>query len=531
MFFIKRRLIIIVTTLFIMGCSIQQDTDFDVIVIGSGIGGLSAGAHLAANGLSVLVIEKNDRVGGCATSFRKGDFLFESSLHEMAGGGAGKNDRGVYKLLKISGVDRYVELYELPEFYRSVYPGIDITLPSNWDGFKSELIKNWPDEAEGVEKFHSLCRELYSDMMELKNLFRYGPVKRFFTKIAVPFRQPTFYKWKDKSAQDLLDECFTSEQIKAVAGQLWVYYGAPLEDLTALMFMSATEVYLSDGVWHVRGTAQALSNGYAERIRDAGGTVLLNTMATKIVLNGKRAVRVQTADGSSYSSRYIVANTDPYQLVHRLIGTEHLPRSYVKKLNSMKQANSLFGVYLGLNIDLKERGYDDTEIIYNRSLKSRELNDSMMSGNIGDGMVAATIYSNYDSIYAPAGKSNIVLAAYSDISHWTKDGESYQRLKEKKVDELILLASYVIPELADSKNILIKEGFTPVTIEQITLNRNGVAYGFYLSRDQWEKIPNSTPVKNIYIASNWTQTWHGMGSGQVNGWRAARLILDKEGIK
>ncbi len=104
-------------------------------------------------------------------------------------------------------------------------------------------------------------------------------------------------------------------------------------------------------------------------------------------------------------------------------------------------------------------------------------------------------------------------------------------MKEQKMDELIALASNVIPELKDPKNIIIKEGYTPRTLERYTMNKGGVVYGFEITPDQWEKMPNTTPIANVFITSNWTQAWHGVGSCQINGWRAARLILDKEEIE
>jgi prolycopene isomerase len=120
----------------------------------------------------------------------------------------------------------------------------------------------------------------------------------------------------------------------------------------------------------------------------------------------------------------------------------------------------------------------------------------------------------------------VTLTAYSDIDFWPDYGKKYYEVKEQKVDELVALAAEVIPELADPSLVLVKEGFTPRTLNRYTMNRKGVVYGFYLSPDQWQKIPNCTPVPNLFIASNWTQTWHGMGSAQVNGLRAAQLILD-----
>ena len=537
---VKKTYPIIILTIFIFllaGCAAQQNqpavkTDYDVIVIGAGMGGLSAAAHLAVKGQKVLVLEKHNIVGGSTTRFSRGEFVFDAALHEMAGGGPGKKDRGLYQLLKTTGVDKKAQLYEVPHLYRSVFPGVDITLPPNWDGFKSELKKKWPAEADNIDKFHALCESLFNELMELRDLFRYGSVRGTLTRAMVPLRQRTFLKWKSRTVKELLDECFRDEDIKAVVSQLWVYYGAPVEKQSALLFMAATESYLTDGAWHIKGSSQALSDAYAARIKELGGTVKTDTLVTKILMDNGRATGVRTATGQTYTARYIVANTDPYQLAYRLIGKENMTRAYLEKLESLKPANSLFGVFLGLNIDLAKRGYKDTEIFYNAHRSSIKNYEAMMKGDFQNGSVAITIYSNLgDPVYAPAGKSVVKLDAYSDIAYWPEDRAAYEKLKAQKVDELIGLAAKVIPELADSKNIEVKEGYTPRTIQRYTMNRGGVVYGFDVTPAQWEKMPNTTPVPNVFIASNWTQAWHGVGSCQVNGWRAARMILDREGIE
>jgi prolycopene isomerase len=297
--------------------------------------------------------------------------------------------------------------------------------------------------------------------------------------------------------------------------------------------MAATDAYLGDGIWHIKGTSQALSDAYAERIQELGGVIKTDTRVTKITIEDGIATGIVTENGETFSARYIVANMDPYQLTYKLIGREHFPSDYLEKLENLKPANSLFGVYLGLNIDLKKFGYHDTEIFYNTSKDSSVVYNNMMKGDLANGVVAITIYSNYnDPIYAPPGKSVVVLNAYSSIDVWPEyQSKAYYEMKEQKENELIALASKVIPELENSDVIEVREGFTPYTIKRYTMNKGGIVYGFYLSTDQWEKIPNHTPISNVFIASNWTQAWHGVGSSQVNGWRAARLIMDKEGIE
>lgn len=534
-----RNLIILIIVLALFptsGCSERKRPTFkaqyDVIIIGGGMGGLSAGAHLASKGLKVLLLEQDHKVGGCTTNFKRGDFTFEVALHVMAGGLPERNG-ALYQLMKACGVDKKVTIYQLPELYRSIYPDIDITLPAaSWDAYKTTLKERWPGESAGIDKFQLLCGQVMSEIMSIKDLFRETGFRAFLTKAQIPFKERTLFKWKDKTLKDTMDECFKDDKLKAVMSQLWMYYGGPADDQTSLMNFAATEMFLTDGVCHVRGTSQALSDAYADRIRELGGEVKTGTLVTKIIMKDGLARGVETEFGDTYTARYIVCNTDPYQMVFKLIGEENLPKDYVKKIKGMKPANSLFGVYLGLNIDLKKLGYKDTDIIYNKSYSSNVIYDKWMRGDIKNSACLIGIYSNYgDPIYAPPGKSLVSLLVYSNYDLWPKDHDEYQKMKEEKADELIALAAEVIPELADPKNIEVKETVTPATLAEFTKNYQGVPYGFYMSLDQWQKIPNYTPIDNVFIASNWTQGFHGVGAGQVNGWQAGRLILDREGIE
>jgi all-trans-retinol 13,14-reductase len=504
------------------------EPQYDVIIVGGGMAGLSAGAHLASKGLKVLLLEQHHKVGGCTTNFTRGDFTFEVALHELAGG-------GLFQLMDMCGVKDKVELYQLPELYRSIFPGetvVDVTMPSNWEGWDNTLKARWPEESQGVDKLHRLSTEVFADIMDIKDLFRYSGPKKLLKTLSVPIKHPELVKWSKRTLQELMDYCFTNQDIKAVASQFWIYYGAPIPDEIALLTLAANEVFLTEGAWHVKGTSQVLSNAYAERIRELGGEVKTGTLVTKIIVEDGVATGVQTEYGDIYTGRYVICDTDPYQMVFTLVGKDNFPKSYVEKLEKLRPANSLFVTYLGLNIDLKKLGYTGTEIFYNTSKDSVAVYDNMMKNNFKEGMVSITIYSNYgDPIYAPPGKSLVCLLEFSDYDSWPKDREQYQHMKDEKAREIIALAANVIPELADPKNVDVMEVMTPVTLQEFTMNYHGIPYGFYIDLDQWKKIPINTPIDNLYISSSWTQSWHGVGSAQINGWMAARLIMDREGIE
>jgi prolycopene isomerase len=514
------------------GCGAKEEptneAQYDVIIVGGGMAGLSAGAHLASKGLKVLLLEQHHKVGGCATNFKRGNFTFEVALHELAGG-------GLFQLMDLCGVKEKVELYPLPDLYRSIFPGdptIDMTMPANWEGWDGALKAKWPEESEGVDKLHKLSTEVFADIMDVKDLFRYSGAKKLFKTLSVPIKHPELVKWSKRTLAELLDYCFTGEDIKAVVSQFWIYYGAPIPDEIAILTLAANEVFLTEGAWHVKGTSQALSDAYAERIEELGGDVKTGTLVTKVIIEDGVATGVQTEYGDTYTGRYVVCNTDPYQMVFKLVGEDNFPASYVKKLKELKPANSLFVTYLGLNIDLKKLGYTDTEIFYNTSKDTVAVYDNMMKNDFKDGLLSITIYSNYgDPIYAPPGKSLVALLEFSDYDSWPKDRDEYLKMKDEKAQEVIDLAAKVIPELAEPGNIEVMEVMTPVTLQEFTMNYHGIPYGFYINLDQWKKIPVDTPIDNLYIASSWTQSWHGVGSAQINGWMAARLIMDREGIE
>ncbi len=126
----------------------------------------------------------------------------------------------------------------------------------------------------------------------------------------------------------------------------------------------------------------------------------------------------------------------------------------------------------------------------------------------------------------------VVLHAYSDINIWPKDQAEYLKMKEEKANELIALAANVIPELADPRNIEVKEIITPVTLEEFTMNQDGDNLRLLHERRSVAEDPQRY-ARSTTSLSPATGPRHGIGVGscQINGWRAARLILDREGIE
>ena len=515
-----------------LGCSAipkvdGKAPDYDAIVVGAGMGGLSAATHMAAKGMHVLLLEQNYKVGGCTSSFERGDFKFDAALHEMAAGG-GREKPVVFSLLEQAGIRDDVELIRVPELGRSIFPGFEFTTPNGEHEMVAAISARWPKEAESAREFRDLMSRIHDEISELRTLYLGNPVKAMLTKLALPLRQRTLFMYRARTLGEVLDDLFQNPEVKAVAAQFWNYHGPPPRDQWAIIYLAAHYSYLLNGAWQVKGSSQALSDAYAARISELGGTIKTDTRVTKILVDDGAVGGVETEAGERFTAPFVVSNADPYQTFYKLVGREKTPRSIVRQLESMKPSNSLVAVYLGLDVPMSHFGVTDYEIFLNTSLDADAMYDAAMSGRYEEGFMSITAYSNLgDPYYAPPGKSVVALNTYSDMKLWPPPGPVYEAEKRRMMDALIGMAQKILPGLRD--HIEVEVGMTPRTIESFTMNHDGVPYGWNFTPEQHARMEIPTPIDGLYMAGAWTWPSHSVGMAQVSGYMAARMILNESG--
>ena len=123
--------------------------DFDAVVIGAGNAGLTAAATLQRAGVSTLLIERHNVPGGCATSFRRGRFEFETALHQLSGLGHEGQAFSLRGLFDALGVSDRIEFVEEHDLYRAVVPGVvDLTLPADLEGAINAIEEGFPGNGD-----------------------------------------------------------------------------------------------------------------------------------------------------------------------------------------------------------------------------------------------------------------------------------------------------------------------------------------------------------------------------------------------
>ena len=136
-------------------------TDFDAVVLGAGNAGLTAAATLQRAGVRTLLMERHNIPGGCATSFRRGRFEFETALHQLSGVGTEGQQYTLRSLFDRLGVADSLEFVQEHDLYRAVVPGqYDVTLPAGWAGAVDALEDAFPGNRARVERFFALARDV-----------------------------------------------------------------------------------------------------------------------------------------------------------------------------------------------------------------------------------------------------------------------------------------------------------------------------------------------------------------------------------
>ncbi|MBU2251531.1 MAG: FAD-dependent oxidoreductase, partial [Candidatus Omnitrophica bacterium] len=211
---------------------------------------------------------------------------------------------------------------------------------------------------------------------------------------------------------------------------------------------------------------------------------------------------------------------------HDLVGEGHLNRSFLEKVDRVEPSISAFIVYLGLNVNIKDKGINDCEVLYNPSYDLEKQLEDCINNSMQETFFFLTIYSNIDSEIAPKGKSTIGIMTLSGYDFWKDLPKSeYEERKTQLAKDLVKRAEGIIPGL--SSYIETIEIATPLTMERYTGNYKGSIYGASqtVSQSGIKRFSQKTPIKNLYLVGAWTFPGEGISGVAHSGERAAEQIL------
>lgn len=481
--------------------------EYDAIVIGGGLGGLSAAAVLAHSGEHVVVLEQGSGVGGYAHAFVRGGYTFDPAVHGIQSG------QIVWNLLEYLGVDAQVPYWTSEHFYGAVFPdGVAVRTPAGWDAFVEANAETLGGaEAGQVRRFHAVLRDVLDEMAWLQMRADPRELGRMMTD------RPTFARYRSSPLGDLFAEHVPSERARAVCGAAWPFLGLPPSQVSLLNYAQMLNTSL-EGMRYPRGSFQRLADAFADAVVRYGGEVLVDTPVERILLDGDRVIGVRTSDGVIRRAPVVVSNADATTTLTGLLGCEHLPEPYLRRLRRMRLSLSAFTVFAATDLDLTGLGLAHETFLHPHWDHDDNWRD-VLAGRPASAWMSNTTLCDPD--LAPAGEH---LAILTMLAPWDAD-RPWDQVKDQVADRLVRQFDRVVPGL--SEHLTYRETGTPHTLHRFTRGHRGAMYGWANSPGQFanRRLPHATPVHGLYLAGHWTEEGCSSYRAITSGLVTAKQVL------
>lgn len=498
----------------------------DVVVIGAGLAGLSAAAHLAKEGRDVLVLEHHAVPGGFAHEFKRKGFRFEVALHALDGAGPGG---WLYGMLHDLGITERVTMQRLDPLYTLRLPDFELHAHADVNDYRAQLIDLFPGEADGITSFldnvKRVGRDLASYARDRAGGGRPSPPEMLerYPDMSIAFTQ---------SWGDFLNSHVSDEQLKAALSALWGYFGLPPSRMSAGLFAAALASYHLNGGYYPIGGSMALSRALESVIVEHGGEIRYRNTVTMMDVVDGTATAVETHRGLRFGAGVFISTASPLDTIG-FAGEEHFGDDYVARMSSDQPALSNLVVYLGVAADLAAEGWSHHEYFVEEGYDLEAGYQKVINGDFDRAGMVITNYTESDPGCAPEGHSVLVMMTLAPWDHagvWGTGGDlrdysknpSYLAVKEAAGESLIRRADRLIPGLAD--RIVVKEIATPLTNVRYGRQPFGSIYGREQTVENMFENRRSprTPIPNLLLAGAWIGGG-GMSTAMGSGRAAAAL--------
>lgn len=505
---------------------------YDAIVVGAGNGGLVAATKLALSGKKTLLLEKHNIPGGFATSFVRGRFEFEASLHELCGIGPFTPEGGpLKKIFDDLGVSDRIEWVTLDEAYRTMTiddgdDNFDYSLPLGRERFIAKVQEYAPGTEDVCNKLFDLCEVINNGIDFLSSIdnFTSDTLKSIFGE------HLSFINIAGYSVNQVFDALNVPKKVRDIFSGYWCYLGVDLDRLNFMHYFTMLHSYIVEGAVIPKTRSHGISCALLDRFEELGGEAWFNSPVRRIIVRDNRTYGVLLEDGREILSDYVVCNASPYNAYTKLIDTKEIPKFRIRDLNSKKLAVKGFAVFIGLNRSFEELGLNNhTYFIYNTGDTERQFE---MSKRRDTNSLQATVCLNTAiPDCSPEGTSILYMTSFfaGDDSWNDITAENYVKTKREFAEKMVT----VFEEATGCKireHIEEIEIAAPVTYAHYTDAPNGTIYGFEASGTDTivHRIANQAfgkKIDHLYFAGGYTLQCIGFSPSYTTGNLAAEAVL------
>ncbi len=509
---------------------------YDVIIIGSGVGGLTAGALLSKAGLSVCILEKEPHVGGYLAGFRRKDFRFDTAIHWLNQCGP---DGVAGKIFKILGKDHPVAIPQ-KRIRRYIGNNHDYLLTDNPEELKASWIREFPHEKKGIDRFFKAAKKIGAAFNEYSTVFRteesMGVWERIKNKLPLIRFGSAFIPHLGYSGEEGITKGLNRYFKEKKLHDIFAADGDVIGCMVPIGW-----AYFGDFQSPPRGGGQVIPEWLSYLVHYYQNDVCTNCQVEQILVEDNRAKGVifkYRNEEHQLKAKHVIAACDVETLYNKMLPPSVLSKKSRKQLEEADIYSSSLTISIALDCSPAQLGFNE-ELIHISS--DRATIEEHSGGDPLKSEMVVLTPSLRDQSLAPegCGTLTVFMPAYMSFKDgWctTKDeqgnyvrNEAYRRLKNEIAEVLIdRLSKIVAPELRS--HILFYDVATPVTHWRYTGNKQGSMMGAKPGKENMKnKVAQyRTPVDNLLIGGQWAELGGGVPIAVKAGTNAALLVLQKE---
>jgi all-trans-retinol 13,14-reductase len=484
----------------------QLSDHWDAIVIGSGIGGLTAAMMLSAHaGKRVLVLERHYVAGGFTHSFHRPGYDWDVGLHYI---GMVEDRQSPVRRAFDHVTAGAVRWNALPEVYdRILVAGRRVDFAAGIDRFREELIRHFPGERRSIDKYIRAVRAAnrLSSLYYAEKVVP-APISSFAGSL---LRVP-YMRWARQTTMEVLQSLTSNRELIGVLAAQWGDYGLPPSQSSFAIHATIAEHYFA-GAGYPVGGASSIAAAMIPLIARAGGAVVTSADVSEILLSRGTAIGVRMADGREFRAGIIVSDAGAGNTFARLLPAG-LPELAALRsgLRALPPSTAHLSLYVGLRKTDRELGLNGTNLwVY----PGYDHDENVRRFAADQSAPFAAVFISFPSAKDPEfqlrhpGHSTIEVITFAPYDafarwaglRWKQRGPEYEGLKQQLAMRLREELVRQIPSVAGE--IEHAELSTPVTTRHFMNYGNGEIYGIAATpaRYQMRSLAARTPIRNLYL--------------------------------
>lgn len=491
-----------------------MDKQFDVVIVGSGLGGLLCGAILSKKGKSVCILEKHFQIGGNLQTFKRKGVEFDTGMHYF---GCMEKGQILHKLFSYLNIIDKIEVQQLEaNGFEKICIGEDEYLfPQGFENFEAQMVKYFPEEKEAIQAYIKKIKSFWDDnkLLNLEEIFPEDLAKtdQYLEKI-----------------QDFLDSITENNRLKAVlCGNNGLYAGDP--NRTPLYIHSVINNFFIRSAWRLVGGGSRFAEALKEVIEEKGGQVLTRKEVIGFDYDKNTITAALTQDGSRYPAENFISGIHPSPLID-LIAEKKFRKAYTQRVKALENTSSCFCLYLVLKPNAIKHFNSNLYYSSTENIWATQTYDPNVWPK------GYMLYSTQDKTGEPYAESLTAMTFmhYEEVQEWEntpigKRGEAYEAFKAKKAEAFIDLIEKKIPNIRDHIDTIYSS--TPLTYKDYTGTEKGSMYGIMKDANDPLKtfVPTYTRIPNLFLTGQNLLT-HGMLGTSMSALVTCAYFTDLNGL-